>query len=90
MNRIRTTEVGLSFLCPGCGDVHEVPVVGTQHANWRWNRSLVRPTIEPSIDVKSGHYASGWKPGDECWCNKDYQFSCYRCHSVREDHVLRG
>lgn len=46
---------------------------------------LDRPTLTPSISVSSGHYASHWKPGDGCWCGKDYGFSCYRCHSVVTD-----
>lgn len=38
----------------------------------------------PSIDVKSGHYASSHKPGDSCWCDTDYGsgFTCYHCHAV--------
>ena len=81
--RVRTTEHGISFRCPGCGDVHAIPMSGTPA--WGWNGLIDRPTVSPSIDVKSGHYASHWKPGDGCWCDKDYGFKCYRCHSTITD-----
>jgi hypothetical protein len=78
MSRVRQTSVGISFACPGCGDIHSVPT-----DRWSWNGSLDKPTITPSISVTGGHYAPHFKPGeDECWCWKDYGFSCYRCHSV--------
>lgn len=83
MQRVRTTTIGISFRCPGCGDAHHVPTSGP--TAWSWNGSRESPTITPSIDVKSGHYAPHWKPGDECWCGKNYGFECYRCHSVVTD-----
>lgn len=83
MARARRTADGISFQCPGCGDTHCVRCVGP--VKWLWNNSLDRPTIQPSIAVASGHYASGWKPGSECWCGKDYGFTCYRCHSIVTD-----
>lgn len=52
---------------------------------WSWNESVTLPTIQPSLDVRSGHYARHWKPGDECWCGKDYGFTCYQCHSIVTD-----
>lgn len=80
--RVRKTTNGVSFRCPGCGDVHVVPTGG---GGWGWNGSLSSPSLSPSISVTSGHYASHWKPGDECWCGKNYHFECYRCHSVVTD-----
>lgn len=83
--RVRQHANVVSFKCPGCGDTHSVPFEGIPDRNWSWNRSLESPTIDPSIDVKAGHYASAWKPGDACWCDQDYDFKCYRCHSVVTD-----
>jgi Family of unknown function (DUF6527) len=83
-DRVRRTADGISFHCPGCGDTHTIPTEGEKA--WSWNGSLDLPTVTPSIDVKCGHYASSWKPGDECWCGKDYDFTCYRCHST----IMRG
>lgn len=42
--------------------------------------------IAPSLLVRSGHHVPGWKAGDECWCGKDYGFTCYLCHS----HITDG
>lgn len=75
MNRVRRVEHGISFKCPGCGDTHYVPTEG-DHA-WEWNGDLERPTIKPSVLVRSGHHAPHYKPGDECWCGKDYGFICH-------------
>lgn len=72
----------VSFTCPGCGDAHTVPVGPN---GWGWNGDLNKPTLTPSLLVRSGHYADAWKPGDACWCGKDYGFECYRCHSFVRD-----
>ncbi len=80
---MKRTRNGISFRCPGCGDMHCVPTEGP--TAWGWNGSLIRPTIAPSIKIRTGHHASHWKPGDECWCGKDYGFACYVCHSVVTD-----
>ena len=80
---MRASGNGVSWRCPGCGDTHHVPTTGP-HA-WSWNGSLTKPTLGPSVKVSSGHYASAWKPGDACWCGKDYGFSCYVCHVVITD-----
>lgn len=77
-HRLRRAHNAVSFRCPGCKDVHTVPVEGA----WGWNQSLTRPTLTPSLLVRSGHYAPHHKPGDPCWCGKGYSFSCYQCHSV--------
>lgn len=79
MTRIRKTADGIAFRCPGCGDTHAIPTTGP--AAWNWNGDLDLPTITPSIAIRSGHYASHWKPGDECWCGKDYEYKCGICHS---------
>ncbi len=81
--RLRKVEGShVSFQCPGCGDSHTVPVGA---GGWQWNGDLERPTLTPSVLVRSGHYTDRWKPGDECWCGKDYGFECYRCHSFVRD-----
>jgi hypothetical protein len=94
----RTNNGKVSFLCPGCGDHHVVPVEGP--GAWLFNGSFERPTLQPSLLVRSGHYASSHKEGDPCWCGKDYDFKCYQCHSFVTDgkiqfltdcsHELRG
>ena len=59
--------------------MHVIPVAGP--VAWHWNGDLDRPTLAPSISVRSGHHASHWQPGGGCWCGKDYGFACYVCHS---------
>lgn len=61
--------------------MHYVPTTG--EPAWGWNESLTRPTLSPSISIKSGHYAAAWNPGDACWCTykEDVGFKCYICHS---------
>lgn len=73
----------VSFRCPGCGDHHTVPIAGP--SAWQWNGSLDRPSLTPSLLVRSGHFAPHWKQGDACWCGKGYGFACYQCHSIVTD-----
>lgn len=84
---------GVSFFCPGCQDFHAVPVEGR---GWKWNGSMESPTLSPSISIKTGHYASGHKNGDACWCtyNAEYpseppSYVCRVCHSFVTDGHIR-
>lgn len=86
--RIRLAGDCVTFMCPGCDDSHTVPVPPHPLA-WQWNGSVEKPTLLPSLLVRSGHYAPSWKPGDECWCGKDYPFSCYLCHSFITDGQIQ-
>lgn len=42
----------VAFHCPGCEHGHEIPVTGPKP--WKWNGSLERPTVQPSIFVNKG------------------------------------
>lgn len=46
------TDGTLMFWCPGCKEHHGVPVDGSR--GWEWDGDKVRPTIKPSILVRSG------------------------------------
>lgn len=77
------------FHCPGCNDIHGVCF---SPGRWTWNQDAEKPTFSPSIVVQTGHYATGWKKGDECWCtynaahrNGPSPFRCTRCHSFVND-----
>lgn len=82
----RSTDPGdaIAFRCPGCGDMHVVPVKGA--GAWTWNGSLETPTLSPSLLARSGHYVPEWQ-GDECWCTWNVSsgdpapFTCSVCHS---------
>ena len=80
----------LSFKCPGCNQVHGVPV--NRGGAWGWNGDADKPTFTPSILVRSGHYASHYKDGDHCWCkfndehpDEPLRFKCGVCHSFVTD-----
>lgn len=78
--------------------MHVIPIAGS--TRWTWNGDTARPTIDPSILARSGHYASAWKEGDPCWCGKNLGYTCGICHSYVTDgriqfltdstHALRG
>jgi hypothetical protein len=50
------------FKCPGCNETHLFD------KGWSFNGDLDRPTISPSLLIRSGHFARHHKPGDSCWC----------------------
>jgi hypothetical protein len=55
----------ICFQCPGCDDVHIVAVDGSR--GWTWNGDPDKPTISPSILVKTGRAVDPsftWEPGD--------------------------
>jgi hypothetical protein len=45
-------EQWVAFHCPGCERGHSIPVTGVRA--WKWNGSLEKPTITPSILVNVG------------------------------------
>jgi hypothetical protein len=85
-------RASVSFQCPGCGDHHTVPVSVGAGRDWTWDGKVDRPTLTPSILVKSGHHGSSYVKGDPCWCTFNAEnpgqssFTCYLCHS----HVTDG
>ncbi len=68
----------LLWRCAGCGDIHNIRVGGDSESEpgWIWNRSLVQPTLSPSI-LK--------QPNSP---NPDFPGADKRCHSyVRDGRV---
>lgn len=93
MAKVTIHEGGaISFECPGCKVRH---VINTNpNYLWEFNGDIDRPTIKPSILVKSGHYMQGHK--GQCWCdyNKEHSedpspFKCYQCHSFVTDGKIQ-
>lgn len=44
-------RIALTWLCPGCKAIHQIPVRGDWRgaAVWKWDGNLERPTLSPSI-----------------------------------------
>lgn len=85
----------IGLWCPGCGESHWL-TVGPSHVpgtNWGWNGDVEKPTITPSLLVRSGHYVPGAGKA-HCWCNpapdgKEWGFKCTHCHSFIENGQIR-
>lgn len=86
----------LKLHLPGPAGVISLPVIvrGTREGTgcWSWNGSIESPTLKPSLLLTSGHFASGFKAEDSCWCKYNAQhpdetphFHCYRCHTHIND-----
>jgi hypothetical protein len=45
-------ERWIVFHCPGCQGGHSIPTAGAR--GWKWNGSLDKPTVKPSIFVNRG------------------------------------
>lgn len=83
---------GLAFFCPGCREAHVVWTGEGPGPRWGWNGNAEKPTFTPSVLVRSGHHASAWKPGLNCWCIYDAEhpdepsgYSCAVCHTFVTD-----
>lgn len=96
--KFRVGENGyLSFWCPACEEMHSVRTKShdvTLEGGWDFNEDYDSPTLWPSVLVKSGHYARGFKPGDRCWCSYEWsdgdpKFKCTVCHSFVENGEIR-
>lgn len=97
---------GVAFHCPGCNEEHVLPVLWTPEGavlsphtigvgRWRFNGDLVTPTIDPSVLVRSGHFAQHFNEGGSCWCeynavhaDNPAPFVCYLCHSYVRDGLI--
>jgi hypothetical protein len=64
----------LWFECPGCRNSHAIAVDGSR--GWRWNGSLDRPTVLPSILVYANPVRPDSLPGYK---------GTPRCHSFVTD-----
>lgn len=49
---LRTLDGGrVGFMCPGCGEMHQVRIDGEGRPRWGFNGDYERPTFTPSINV---------------------------------------
>lgn len=94
----------IRFHCPGCNDLHQVrvntPPAGFElreptppHPYWSWNGNLERPTFNPSVLVRTGHYCHTPPVPGNCACDFQERFPeedpwawpCVVCHSFVRD-----
>lgn len=82
----------LQFRCPGCKELHILPIEGNRSPHWTFNGDTEKPTLTPSVLAKSGHYAD--PDIGKCWCTyekrmgKPAPFKCGICHSwVRDGRI---
>lgn len=89
----KTNDNKLSFMCPGCNERHTVGLFGSSGPQWAWNGDNNKPTLSPSVLVRTGHYVDG--DTDNCWCAynaehpEDVTFHCMVCHSFITDGKIQ-
>jgi hypothetical protein len=84
----------LYFWCKGCNCYHGVPIDKTKPLYWDFNGDYDKPTLNPSILVKSGHYLDNHQ--GSCWCtynaehpDDEASFKCLLCHSFIRDGKIQ-
>lgn len=80
------------FECPGCKDWH---IISTA---WQVSEDMDKPTVQPSILVRNGHFAPHRAEGSGCWCTfyKEHPpepgekvFKCALCHSFIRNGMIQ-
>lgn len=92
MARIIEWKNRLCFFCPGCKEKHCI-----EQGRWTFNGNFEKPTLTPSVLMRSGHFADGNK--DTCWCTYNAEqeakgepkapFECEVCHSFITDGQIQ-
>lgn len=88
-----TSDGRLRFHCPGCEEEHVVAVGRSEHPVWTFNGNLERPTLTPSVLVRSGHHLHEPPVPGNCACDfqerfpdeEPWKWPCTRCHSFVRD-----
>lgn len=80
----------VGFFCPACQDIHIIDTT-----RWLFTIKNEKGTIQPSVLVKSGHYADSYKQEDGCWCTYNAEhpeekdnYKCGICHSFVADDTI--
>lgn len=75
--------------CPGCDDLHALPVTDTggKRPQWTWDGSLEAPTLEPSILTKMS-----WVDKPDYVCHSylrggTWEFLADSTHALAGQHV---
>ena len=87
---------GLQFECPGCRETHAVNISGG-HPGWTFNGDFERPTLSPSVLVRTGHYCNTPPVPGDCACDfqerypeeDPWEWPCAVCHSFVRDGQIQ-
>jgi len=87
---------GLQFECPGCRETHAVSISGG-HPGWTFNGDFERPTLSPSVLVRTGHYCNTPPVPGDCACDfqerypeeDPWEWPCAVCHSFVRDGQIQ-
>lgn len=90
MNRVKLDSDSCEFSCPGCGQVHFLPIVPGPHASWAFSGDATYPTLSPSIAAQ-GMLAEFGDDGE--WTGKwildgSGNTIPYVCHSFLRNGLL--
>jgi hypothetical protein len=93
MSKVNVVGSTASFFCPACKNFHSLNTVENGLPRWGFNGDIEKPTFTPSVLLRSGHFTSGFKVGDSCWCTYNAEhpedvtegFECVVCHSFVTD-----
>ena len=97
MAKAKFTDQGsLRFKCPGCDESHIVNVSGG-HPGWTFNGDFDRPTLSPSVLVRTGHYCNTPPVPGNCGCDWNerhpdedpWDWPCAVCHSFVRDGQIQ-
>lgn len=98
--------IGIRINCPGCGNKHVLPTDATPfgetpsphyvgRARWHFNGDFDKPSLSPSVHVRSGHYAYDQTEKGDCYCTyyeehpqEEQHYSCYVCHFFLREGVI--
>lgn len=95
-------DTRIIFHCPGCDEPHILTVVQTSPHDrpcWNYNNNPEKPTVTPSVLIRSGHFIPG-QPNNPCpHCDGDkednidendtHYRSCRQCHSFITDGKIQ-
>ncbi len=95
--KLRSGEGILTYWCQGCEETHQI---SHGAGRWTWDGNAEAPTFNPSVLVRSGHFAEGFDPAKRgCWCTYDAEaiakgeepsgFKCRRCHTFIKGGIVQ-